>query len=262
LRPVSNLLWGYIQDEQHTLSLHRRSFEYDHAYGLTLIGKAVPSTKGVDSRSKFLEAFHTLLHKCAIYYKQSDDTTIIPDGFPVLNALREVHLLLAEGFHNAYANLTWTARHEMIVQQVLLARPEMREFLGGRIMVPYAEPWMDKVDTVRGMMGWGDTSVSYFWELASYGELILLSVRFGNWSVAINPNQSRNWANAFRDMIMRYIHAYRVVTGVDLSADTQQLREEHFVQPARLIQQRVTNARVNGQVKPRNGLARQAAEMV
>ena len=246
LLPMSNLLWGYIQDEQHSLSMYRRVYEYDHAYGLTMKGKAVPQMKAVDTRSKFLEAFHNLLHKSAIHYRESDDNTRNPDALPVLNALREVHILLAEGFHNAYVNLTWTARHEMLVQQYLLAQPEMQQFLGGRPMVPYAEPWMDKVDTVRGMMGWGDTSISHFWDLATFGEVILLSVRFGNWSVVIDPIQARGWAVAFRNEIMRYIHAYRAVTGVDLSADTVGLRDEHFAQPAKLIHLRVNRAKGTG----------------
>src|SRR5205085_11987807 len=32
LRPLSHILWGYIQDEQHRLSLPRRFSEYDHEY--------------------------------------------------------------------------------------------------------------------------------------------------------------------------------------------------------------------------------------
>jgi hypothetical protein len=34
IRPLNNLMWGYIQDDQHRLTLQRRSFEYDHHYGL------------------------------------------------------------------------------------------------------------------------------------------------------------------------------------------------------------------------------------
>ena len=41
LRPLNNLLWGYIQDEQNLLTVRRRAYEYDHHYGLTLYGKAV-----------------------------------------------------------------------------------------------------------------------------------------------------------------------------------------------------------------------------
>ena len=127
----------------------RRVYEYDHEYGLRLYGKAVQNVDSVDSRSKFLEAFHNLLYRTAHFYKEDDDTTIIADGFEVLNALREVHLLLAHGAHNHFGDLPSTARQEMLIEQWLLARPEMREFLGGKIMVPYAEPWMDRVDTVK-----------------------------------------------------------------------------------------------------------------
>ena len=41
LRPLNNLLWGYVQDEQHRLTVVRRNYEYDHHYGLRLQGKAV-----------------------------------------------------------------------------------------------------------------------------------------------------------------------------------------------------------------------------
>ena len=97
LRPLSNLLWGYIQDEQNLLTVKRRAYEYDHEYGLALYGKAVPPLRSADSRSKFLEAFHHLLHRCSAFYKEDNDTTVIADGFALLNALKEVHLLLAEG---------------------------------------------------------------------------------------------------------------------------------------------------------------------
>ena len=61
LRPLNNLIWGWMQDEQHRLSVVRRNYEYDHHYGLRLAGKAVDSMRTADSRSKFLEAFHMLL---------------------------------------------------------------------------------------------------------------------------------------------------------------------------------------------------------
>ena len=59
LRPLNNLIWGYIQDEQHRLTVVRRNYEYDHHYGLRLAGRAVRDVRTADSRSKFLEAFHT-----------------------------------------------------------------------------------------------------------------------------------------------------------------------------------------------------------
>ena len=156
LRPLGNLLWGYIQDEPNLLTVKRRAYEYDHQYGLTLYGKAVPALRPADSRSKFLEAFHHLLHRCSIFYKEDNDTTVIADGFSLLNALQEVHLLLAEGAHNQFGDLPWTARAEMLMQQWLLSRPEMRDFLQGRRMVPYKEPWMAQVDTMKALQGWTD----------------------------------------------------------------------------------------------------------
>ena len=63
LRPLNNLIWGLIQDEHNRLTVSRRAYEYDHHYGLQLVGKAVPSLASADSRSKFIEAFHNLLYR-------------------------------------------------------------------------------------------------------------------------------------------------------------------------------------------------------
>lgn len=234
LRPLNNLLWSYIQDEQHRLSVVRRVYEYDHHYGLTLYGKAVPALRPADSRSKFLEAFHNLLYLCTVFYQQDDDTTVIADGFPILNALKEVHLLLSQGAHNQFGDLPSTARQEMLIQQWLLARPEFREFLPTRVMVAYPERWMDRVDAMKALQGWTDTSVLHFSNLAVFGEQILLSVRFGAWSTVNDPVQAANFARFWRAEIQGYAHAYRAVTGVDLSADVADVRQvtERYLQPA------------------------------
>ena len=107
----------------------------------------------VDSRSKFLEAFHNLLYVTGRFYKEADDTTIRADAFPLLNALRELHLILAQGAHNQFGDLPWTARVEMLIQKWLLARPEIREFLGGAPMVPYKESWMAHADAMKALAG-------------------------------------------------------------------------------------------------------------
>jgi hypothetical protein len=258
LRPLNNLLWGYIQDEQHRLTLVRRVYEYDHEYGLTLFGRAVPRLRTADPRSRFLEAFHTLLHRASIFYKEDDDTTMIADPFPVLNALRDVHLLLAEGAHNQYGDLPWTARHEMLMQEWLLARPELREFLPTRTMVAYPEEWMHRVDAMKRLQGWSDTSVRYFRDLGVFGEQIVLSIRFGNWSNIFDREQAGNWARYWRQEVQWYIHAYQSVTGVDLSADTADVRQaqlppERFTQPAFLLRDRLVEQRRR---LPRLALAR------
>jgi hypothetical protein len=241
LRPLNNLLWGYIQDEQHRLTLVRRAYEYDHHYGLRLEGKAVPELQPADSRSKFLEGFHNLLHLCSVFYKEDDDATIIADGFPVLNGLKEVHLLLSEGAHNQFGDLPSTARQEMLMQQWLLARPEFREFLPTRIMVAYPEPWMDRVDAMKRLQGWTDTNVLHFRNLGVFGEQILLSIRFGAWSVTNDPAQAANWARYWRAEIQGYIHAYRAVTGVDLTTEATTAQEAALrsTQPSVLLRQRL-----------------------
>ena len=234
LRPVNNLLWGYIQDEQHRLSIVRRAYEYDHHYGLSLQGKAVQSLRSADSRSKFLEAFHNLLALCSIFFKEDDDTTVKADGFPILNALKDVHLILSQGAHNQFGDLPSTARQEMLVQQWLLARPEFREFLPTRVMVAYPERWMDRVDAMKSIQGWNDVSVLHFRNLGKFGEQILLSIRFGAWSDVNDPLQAANWSRFWRPALQGYIHAYRSTTGVDLTVDVTDTSQasDRYLQPA------------------------------
>jgi hypothetical protein len=218
LRPLSNLLWGYVQDEQHRLTIARRDCEYDHHYGMCLKGRAVPKLRSVDSRSKFIGAFHHLLQLSTTFFKQDDDTTVHADGFPLLNALREVHLVLSQGAHNQFGDLPSTARQEMLIQQWILARPEFREFLPTRNAVAYPEIWMDRVEAMKSLQGWNDTSIIHFHNLAVFGERILLSIRYGAWSDIHLPAQAANWARFWRAEMQGYIHAYRAVTGVDLSS--------------------------------------------
>ncbi len=241
LRPLNNLLWGYVQDEQHRLSLTRRVCEYDHHYGLPLYGKAVPQVRGADSRSKFLEGFHNLLYLCQVFFNQDDDTTVVADGFPLLNGLKDVHVLLAEGAHNQFGDLPSTARMEMLMQQWLLGRPEMRDFLSSRAMVPYTEPWMDRVDTMKRLQGWTDTSIIHFHRLADFGEQILLSIRFGSWNQVDHPEHAANWARNWRPEIQGYTYAYRAVTGVDLTAEVSdsQQRAMRYLPPSVLLARRL-----------------------
>jgi hypothetical protein len=254
LRPLNNLLWGYVQDEQHRLSLVRRAYEYDHHYGLTLVGRAVPELRPADSRGRFLEAFHNLLHTVAAFYKQDDDTTVISDGFAVLNALKSVHILLSEGAHNQFGDLPFTARVEMLMQQWLLARPEFRELLPTRAMVANPEPWMDRVDAMKKLQGWDSTNVLHYHNLGVWGEQILLSVRFGSWSVIEDEDVARVWARFFRSQIKGYLHAYQTVTGVDLTADSV-VQQRHLIitQPSQLIRRRLGSGKGTSPALPSPG---------
>jgi len=242
LRPLNNLIWGFIQDEHNRLTVPRRAHEYLHHYGLSLVGKAVPDLNPADTRSKFIEAFHNLLSAAARFFREDSDTTVIADSFPLLNALKDVHLILAEGAHNQFGDLTWTARAEMMTIQWMLARPEMKEFLRGRYMVPYQEGWMGAVDSMKKLQGWSDTTITHFYELAVTGERILLSIRYGDWSNIENiQDQATNWARSCKPEIQRYIYAYQTVTGVDLSSDVVDSRDAatRYVQPSMHLQRRL-----------------------
>src|SRR4029077_14442952 len=111
------------------------------------------------------------------------------------------------------------ARGEMLIQQWLLARPEMRDFLQSRPMVPYKEPWMGEVDTMKRLQGWTDVTVTHFHDLAVFGEQLLLSIRYGDW-IDINDHEfAKNWARYWRPEIQGYIHGYRAATGAALTQE-------------------------------------------
>ena len=249
LRPLNTILWGYIQAAYTRLTVPRRAYEYDHHYGLALVGKAVPTLRSADSRSKFLEAYHNLLYRASVFYREDADTTVIADAFPLLNALRELHMILAEGAHNQFGDLPWTARAEMMVEQWLLARPEMRDFLHGRAAVPYQEPWIGTVDAMTRLQGWSDTGATQFHELAVTGEQIILTVRYHDWSdLNFTQDQAKNWARYWKNELQRYMHAYQAVTGVDLTSEPVDTRAgtDRYLQPSTLLRNRVEARRSEG----------------
>jgi hypothetical protein len=217
LRPANNILWGYVQDEPNRLTVARRASEYVHEYDLALYGKAATGIQLADRRSKFLEAFHNLLYQSSVFFKEDAQTTVIADGYPLLNALKDVHLILAQGAHNEFGDLPWTARAEMLLVQFILARPEIRDFLQSRAMVPYREPWMPQVDAMKTLQGWTDVTVTHFRDLGVYGEQILLSVRYGDWSNIDNEDSAKNWARFHKEILYAYWNAHRAVTGIDLT---------------------------------------------
>ena len=154
LRPLDNILWAFIQDEPHCLSVKRRAHEYTHQYGLSLSGQAISHEGQIDGHSDFIAAFHNLLRLAMTFFKEDDNTTVINDEYPLLKTIREVHLMLAPGAHNQFGDLPWTARAEMLQQQWILARPEVRGFLNSRETVSYEEAWMPQVDIMKTLQGW------------------------------------------------------------------------------------------------------------
>jgi hypothetical protein len=242
LRRISNLMWGYVQEEQHRLTIPRRAAEYDHLYGVILYGRAVGRLDPADSRSQFLEGFHRLLHLTARFYQQDDDTTIRADAFPILNALKEVHMTLAEGGSNQFGDLTWVARTEMMMQQLILSLPEMREFLASRPMVIYPETWMDRLEAAKSILGMEGPNILHMHNLATMGERIVISLRYHVWSGVKDANEAANWARDFRADVQGYIHSYHAATGVDLSATAVTSRIDATM-PALLLHRRQELAR-------------------
>ena len=242
LRPLGNLLWGRLQDEPQHLSVSRRAHQYKYVYGLSLFGRAVADVAPVESRDEFIESFHTLLHKTAGFYREDADTTMVADGFPLLQALKDLHQVLAQSHDNQGPDLTHQARAEALADQYLLARSEMRDFLRGRAMVPYVEPWMPQVDTMKRLQGWlPNLSVNHFQILATTGEQLLLSVRYGDWTAVIDQAAAVNWARYWKPEVQNYLHSYAAVTGVDLSADVTDVRraEDRDAQPSMHLRKRM-----------------------
>ena len=94
------------------------------------------------------------------------------------------------------------------MEQSILARPEFDDYLPNSTVFP--EPWMARVDAMRRLQGWGDTSIQHYRDLATFGEQVLLSIRFGDWSVA-NVDQAASWARFWRREVEGYIAAFRAV---------------------------------------------------
>ena len=220
LRPLNDYLWRFMKDDANRLSIELRAAEYLRQYGLPLCGKAAATIQATDYQSKFLEAFHRLLYQSTVFFKQ-DDQSAIASYAELLNSLKEVHLILAQGAHNQFGDLPWTARVETLVAQFIMAQPAMKDFLQTRATTPRPEAWMGPVDAMKSLQGWSDAGATHYRDLAVYGEQILLSVRYGGWVEVIDANHAGSWARFWRLEIEGYLDAHQAVTGVDLTNSNQ-----------------------------------------
>lgn len=207
---LSDFFWDWIKHEPTRLSQKRRVQEYEHEYGPTSLGRSIADLRPADVRNTFPAAFTNLLNLCEIFYKEDNQTTVIADAFPVLVALREVHRILAMGAGNAAPQLTFAARVETLMTQLMLAQPELGDFLRRRKMVPYDEAWMGQVDAMKDLQGWGQPSISHYRDLAVYGERIVLSIRLGDWTAGDEDN-ARNWLRHHRNAIKRFNFARNAI---------------------------------------------------
>ena len=76
---------------------------------------------------------------------------------------------------------------------------------------------MGQVDTMKTLQGWTRRHGHALPRPGVFGEQILLSIRYGDWIDVNDEDQAKNWARYWRPEIQGYIHAYRAVTGVDLT---------------------------------------------
>lgn len=259
LRGAAVLFWGRLQAEPQQLSVARRAHEFVYAYGLTLHGRAVADLAPVESRVQFIEAFHDLLREAAAFHERDADTTIRADAFGLLQRLKELHLVLAEAANNQWPEITRQAREELLLDQYLLARREVREFLRGRPMVPTSETWIPQVDTMRRLQGWlPQVSAAHFHTLAVTGEQLLLSARYGDWSVVLDQAAAVNWARYWKAEVQSYLHAYQVVSGVALAAEAGVLQDaaDRYRQPAELLSRRMRALPARGLPLEREGAPR------
>jgi hypothetical protein len=103
---------------------------------------------------------------------------------------------------------------------------------------------------MNSLQNWTGNSPINFNSLAVYGEDLLLSIRFGNWNdPSLNADNAANWATFWRNEIQGYIHAYRTVTGVDLSLPHPQTGKIDAQQPAlHLLRRARAGSNGNGQL--------------
>lgn len=217
LRPLNTVLYAWDRAKPDRLTVQQRTLEYLYGYGLPLSTRGISRIRPAEVRSNFLDAYHNLLYRVTVFYKEDAQTTVISDAFPVLNALKEVHQVLSLGAHNSFFGTTFQARAETLMMQFMLARPEMRDFLQSRAMVTYEAAWMPQVDAMKTLQGSDDLSITYYNDLAVYGEQLLLSIRFGDWAAIDHEDSAKHWARIFKRVVLGFINAYRAVTGLDLT---------------------------------------------
>ena len=246
LRPLNNLLWGYVQDEQHRLSVVRRNYEYDHHYGLRLDGRAVQGMKPADTPLEVPRGVPqpaAPVHDVLQAGRRHDD-----QGRRLPGAER------AEGgaphSHGGPAQPVRRSRFDRARRDAdagVAAGPAgVPRVPADAHQVAYPEPWMDRVDAMKKLQGWSDTSVLHFRNLGLFGEQVLLGIRWGFWSDVQEPEQAFNWARLFRPQIQGYIHAYRAVAGVDLSAETTVDTQVDATMPSTLLKRRLTAQQQRG----------------
>jgi hypothetical protein len=234
LRPLSNLLWGYINDDGNRVSLNRRVLEYKHQYGLEVSGTAIKKMDAIDIRSTFLEQFHQFLNKLHLYYQEESNRDIKPNAYPIKYITEDLQRILQSGAHNQFSDLTIATRTDFMTIQWILSRPEMKHFINSREEIGYKEEWMGTMEALRNMQGWGNDDLNSYYECAVRGERLLLAIRYSN-SITTHSMENleekvKNWARDIKEDVMIYTHAYLSITGVDLSKSGSSTQPATFIE--------------------------------
>lgn len=226
-----------MQRSGELMPMDDRNREYQNHYGYSL--SCYKNIQVLDTRSKFQAAFSKLLSTSMRYYRQAEDNTITPDAYPVLLCLQELNIILAEGSVNQSVEMTLDARAELRIYQNILANDNIGEFLRHRPVVPYADPWMGRVDAMKSIQRWSDISIRIYNDLAENGESILLSVRLLDWNNDMVTDDAITWLGIYENQIKTYVNRYQSVTGVNLSADGPKNDQRAGVMPGILIRQQM-----------------------
>jgi hypothetical protein len=217
LRPLSSLIWGWCQSECDRLSVLQRKYEYANQFG-SLCATDNAGMQPAQTGSSFKEAFHRLLRQSAVFFKEDYETTVIADAYNVLISLKQTNRILAASlWGNQAVELTLAARAETMLTQFILAQPETLRAFNVPLMAAYDEAWEPAVDAMTALQGWGTKPVSYYRDLAVYGEKILLGIMLPAWQLVENVDSAAHWLRFNRNHIKQFMSSYYAVTGIDLT---------------------------------------------
>ena len=94
-------------------------------------------------------------------------------------------------------------------------------------MVPYTEAWMDRVDAMKTLQGWTRRHRHALPRPRRVSaSRSCCPIRYGDWIDDQRSEPADNWARYWRPEIQGYIHAYRAVTGVDLTLESPNAEEK------------------------------------
>lgn len=242
LRPIGNLLSGYARDTEIPITHEEYLVELQAQYGLMLPEHAELDIQGMQSDTSFLGALHNVIGGSGKLLRDRLNKTLDVDTHSLGRILGNMNVRLAMGAHNQLWEVTRRIRRDMLVQQWILSRPEVTEFLRVPAMVDMREGWMSALAAYRDRKNqqsrsasrsgnYGSVSgnssqsalvVQQFHRLACKSEIMVLGARWGGWSNEDMVGKSaEGWLNEVQHDIKDYISDYREVTRlVNLDVET------------------------------------------